>query len=314
MRLPAREMLPGGCVQVFAMIVPRHSQSIFCACLSGLLLLLASGRCWSDDALIRETLLQLNDRKSDVRIEALNRLVQTGDPRLESVLESYRQGSLYLYSNTVYYCEELVEDDDFNEWAPLADAISQEPFYLDGEQLTVSIDDVDEISPGRKERKLAGSAKFLLKLASPEAEVRLAGARKCGNPPLMVEALDRLKELAESDPDSTVKRVAHESLLLIRFEQTFAEPAGEDHLSVVAELGRKSSMRALPRLEEKLAALKEGDREVAPAVSGAYVNSMKAIRKHQGFVDRFGSVFQGLSLGSVLILMALGLAITFGLM
>ncbi len=43
-------------------------------------------------------------------------------------------------------------------------------------------------------------------------------------------------------------------------------------------------------------------------------SAVASINSHQSFVNWVGYVFQGLSLGSILIIMALGLAITFGLM
>ena len=41
---------------------------------------------------------------------------------------------------------------------------------------------------------------------------------------------------------------------------------------------------------------------------------IKAIKQRQVFVDQIANLFYGLSLGSILLLAALGLAITFGLM
>ncbi|HCN10604.1 MAG TPA: urea ABC transporter permease subunit UrtB [Lentisphaeria bacterium] len=282
-------------------------------------LLFCLGAPWShaDDAGIRAHLLDLGSDDADVRKAGLDALVQTGDLRIEAVLDFYRIASLYVYNDRVVLCEETVEDDELNEFAPLSDPLSREPL-LDGagKQLIILLDDLVEISPNRKERRLANTAKFLLRLSSPDAEQRLSGAKKCGDPPEAAKALDRLAEMAAEDPHPKVRYVARESQYLIRFSGAGPDQTPEERVEVVRQLGEMASLRSLPRLETLLEELSEIDEKPdgADALETACRTAIDRISSHQTFVSSCESVFHGLSLGSVLILMALGLAITFGLM
>jgi urea transport system permease protein len=49
-------------------------------------------------------------------------------------------------------------------------------------------------------------------------------------------------------------------------------------------------------------------------VTAAAREALRAVENHRSFVDFFGTLFRGISLGSILLVAALGLAITFGLM
>ncbi len=295
---------------------------------------------------VSANMYRLADSDADVRRAAIMALAETGDPRLEGFLESYRLGSIYIWNNRLVLCEEIIEDDDLNELAPLSDPLTRLPVMSDGKQVVVPIDDLTEVSPGRRERRLAGNAKFLLRLSSPDPESRLTGAKKCGDPPGIPESIDRLREMSEKDPDKMVRRVAGESLLLLTLNSADSDTESERHMSVVSALGEMKSMRSLPRLKGLLKEIRKRKnaggladpikkslvkrpgrakikrtlytiKVVKPPESVAeqvYRQAIARIERHQRFVDRFGSIFQGFSLGSILILMALGLAITFGLM
>lgn len=296
---------------------------------------------------IRTLLLELGSDDSDVVHATITSLANTGDLRVEALMEFYRQGSLYVWEDAagdsrVVLCEEVVENEDFDEFAPLFDPLSGpdgsyvvipsdgqtfeiEDVDLDPNQLVVPLEDLEEIDAGRKERRWATSAKFLSRLSSPDADVRLSGAKKCGDPPELVEALERLGDLAENDPVAKIRHVAQESIFLIQLK----DEQEEIHLAAVEGLATLKSLRALPRIEDRLSALTESrdavvsetDEELAEfdtqefeTRKELYEDSIATIYSHQRNVGAAENLFRGLSLGSILILMALGLAITFGLM
>ena len=271
----------------------------------------------AEDSVIQAGLVRLADEEADVRKSGLDDLTRTGDERLEQVLEFYRMGSLYLFQGHVYLCEETTENDDFDEFAPLSDPLTQKP-VLDaaGKPLVVPLEDVTELDPSRAERRLASSARFLLRLSSSDTARRLSGAKKCGDPPYLSTALDQLAELAEQDPDPKIRYVARESMYLIHASGVVEDAAPGKRTGAVQTLGDIKSLRALPRLEAMLKDLEETEVKPDGAVdlSAACLASLDRIRRHQAVVSRCENVFQGLSLGSVLVLMGLGLAVTFGLM
>ena len=282
--------------------------------LLGLVMGCLSTAAGAEDETIRATMLKLADADAAVRVETLTTLAKTRDSRIEAFFDAYRLGSLYLWNGRIVLCEEIIEDDDFNQFAPLSDPLNREALLKDGEPMVVPIGEVQEVIPNRKERKLAVKAKFLLRLFSPDREVRLSGVKKCGDPPGIADAMEPLREIAEQDPDKKIRHVARESLLLIQLNEARSNQDQEDLLRLSTELGSMKSMRALSRLQDMLNELKEAGEGGDLALKQTCVQSIETIDRHQRAVDRFAGVFQGLSLGSVLILMALGLAITFGLM
>ncbi|MBV5322900.1 MAG: hypothetical protein JZU60_03600, partial [Ilumatobacteraceae bacterium] len=54
--------------------------------------------------------------------------------------------------------------------------------------------------------------------------------------------------------------------------------------------------------------------ETEPAVKSALQNTLRQVEASLAWGDRLGALFSGISLGSILLLVALGLAITYGLM
>ena len=289
-----------------------------------------------DDAFIRSEIYKLAGDDAAARKAAIMTLAQSGGLRVEAILESYKLGEFYLWNGEVVLCTETVEDEDFNEFCLLSDLLTGEPILaVDGKQAQIPLEELEEISPSRAERKLTNSAKFLVRLSSPDPESRMSGVKKCGDPPGIIEAVPQLEAMVQNDPVKKIRYVAKESLLLIWLSRTSLEQDPDAHLEIVRELGEMKSLRGLPRLEEMFDELmvevealpdfEEGtdieDLEPADAealgiykYAIAYKYAINQINSYQGFVGGVGNIFRGLSLGSVLILMALGLAITFGLM
>ena len=81
-------------------------------------------------------------------------------------------------------------------------------------------------------------------------------------------------------------------------------------LAAAAELGRSSQSAVAGLLQERLGANGEADAEVRASLQQA----LGAVRGRLAWGERLATVFTGISLGSVLVLVALGLAITYGLM
>ena len=263
----------------------------------------------------------------EVRANVITSLAKSGDPQLERFFELYRQGSVYNWPDEsggvrIVVNEETVMDDDFNEFAPLFEPISGKPFLVDGKQAKPDLLDLEDISPGRKIRTLVNSSKFLLRLFSKDQEVRSSGVKKCGDPPFLPEAVPFLKEII-NDPsvDEKIRWLSKESISLIRFSGKLeGENSLTDRINALQKLGELNSLRANARiknfqneLNESLASgtitageKRKFDDEIARVT--------RALESHKDSVELAGNLFRGFSYGSVLILMALGLAITFGLM
>jgi urea transport system permease protein len=80
-------------------------------------------------------------------------------------------------------------------------------------------------------------------------------------------------------------------------------------LSAIRQLARLNSIGSVDRLK-KLSAQSDLPTDLKQAATEA----LRSIAEHLTWVNFFGTIFRGLSLGSILLVVALGLAITFGLM
>ena len=263
----------------------------------------------------------------EVRANVITSLAKSGDPQLERFFELYRQGSVYNWPDEsgevrIVVNEETVMDDDFNEFAPLFEPINGKPFLVDGKQAKPDLLDLEDISPGRKIRTLVNSSKFLLRLFSKDQEVRSSGVKKCGDPPFLPEAVPFLKEII-NDPsvDEKIRWLSKESISLIRFSGKLeGENSLTDRINALKDLGELNSLRANARIKNFQNELNESYASgtitagVKRKLDGEIIRVSRGLESHKDSVELAGNLFRGFSYGSVLILMALGLAITFGLM
>ena len=277
------------------------------------------------DLLSLLTKLAVDD--DEIKANTITSLAKSGDPKLEKFFELYRQGSVYNWPDEngdvrIVVNMETEMDDDFNEFAPLFEPLSGKPFIIEGKQAKPDLLDLEDISPGRKLRSLVNSSKFLIRLFSPDYETRISGVKKCGDPPFMAEAMSSLEDISnDAEENEKIRWTASESMALIELGQKSEDFAGlNSKLLALEKLGKLKSLRALARIDgfEKEIESLEASEKISSKQSGTLYKSISKIKKslegHKSSVELAGNLFRGVSYGSVLILIALGLAITFGLM
>ena len=277
------------------------------------------------DLLSLLTKLAVDD--DEIKANTITSLAKSGDPKLEKFFELYRQGSVYNWPDEngdvrIVVNMETEMDDDFNEFAPLFEPLSGKPFIIEGKQAKPDLLDLEDISPGRKLRSLVNSSKFLIRLFSPDYETRISGVKKCGDPPFMAEAMSSLEDISnDADENEKIRWTASESMALIELGQKSEDFAGlNSKLLALEKLGKLKSLRALARIDgfEKEIESLEASEKISSKQSGTLYKSISKIKKslegHKSSVELAGNLFRGVSYGSVLILIALGLAITFGVM
>ncbi|OGK97832.1 MAG: urea ABC transporter permease subunit UrtB, partial [Candidatus Rokubacteria bacterium RBG_16_73_20] len=141
-------------------------------------------------------------------------------------------------------------------------------------------------------------------LADPDPAVRRGAAVKLGNQADAGAAAVVEAALAK-EPDRWARRALTEALAQIRL----AHGAPEARAAAARTLGAVHSMNGLPALQ-RLA----GDAAATPAEREAATLAVRRIERWTLLATAVETVFQGASLASILLLMALGLAIVFGLM
>lgn len=154
-------------------------------------------------------------------------------------------------------------------------------------------------------RTLVANALAAHQLVSDDRTLRLAAARNLQND-ATVEQLPLIQQRLAQEQDDEVKT----ALLLAVANLQLADADPQVRLHAVKQLADSSA----PQIQASLQRLTQPQNEPDASVRAAAADSLKQIQQRLRWGDWLGQAFSGLSLGSILLLAALGLAITYGLL
>lgn len=236
-----------------------------------------------DAALVR----QLADEDSSVKVEAIRKLTQAGDPETVRIFQAMSDDALVRAGNRM-----LIVDGERATDAMTGDAVKLPA-------------DTDSITVNNRLRGELASALAALKLFDADPAVRLASAERLQSrvEPALAPLLARALSQETDEKIKALLTLAHAQANLAN-----ADPAAR--LAAVRALSGSSS----PAVRSLLLPLTEKTGETDNRVRYAAVSAVKAIEGRLALTDNLGRIFSGLSLGSILLLGALGLAITYGVM
>lgn len=224
---------------------------------------------------------------------ALRELADVDDPAAARLLRALKDGALYRVAGRFVV---LGDDGAVTDLTgrPVRDARGQ-PLALEGGQEPVAL-----------EERLFGTVQGLLErfeLLSPDPKARRAAALRLGNA-RDGAAYAVLARARARETDPAVRAVLDEALARLEL----AAPEASARAAAARRLGAERSDAALAQLR----ALAAEDPD--PQVRAAAREAIRAIETHVVLRNLVGYAFNGVSLGAVLLLMSLGLAVTFGLM
>jgi len=154
-------------------------------------------------------------------------------------------------------------------------------------------------------RVLAATALATHQLTGDSVTERLAAARQLQRDP-QPQMLPFLQRQLASERDEAVRQVL--ALAVASLQLTSTQPAVRQQ--AVTLLGESSD----PEVQARLLPYTQAQTEPDAGVREAAAASLRQIQHRQTISDLLGQAFMGLSLGSILLLAALGLAITYGLL
>jgi urea transport system permease protein len=250
---------------------------------------LVTARTEADDAtarnLLAKAILSSNVKE---QVELIGKLAETESKIAPTVLNAWREGKVFVHE------------------APDGQKV---PFLRTNGKAT-RIDDgspieAPETTPVESTTKLRKAMKNtldVLTIAGPDPQGRRAAITKLGmtqNAAYLPVFQARLA--AEKDPSVVTS---------LREAIAITQIAGSDNAAKIAAIDYLAKNRVIRSLDllKKLAS--DPDPQVAAAATKAVTN----IEGYLRWVELWGTLFRGLSLGSILLIAALGLAITFGLM
>ena len=254
---------------------------------------------------VEHALAALAGTDADRREAAVGVLGQTGDPKWLAFLGALRDGSVYARkkggqlefliggSKSTQGDKDVIEIKGAYDGAPLG---------------TVALADLIEVSADRRLRiaikPFLDADETRGQFADPDPDVRRGAAIKLGNQ-ADATAAPILQAALAKETDRWVRQALAEALALIQLAHgdTVARAAAA---TTLGQLHSLSAITGLKRLEVDAAA--------SPRERAAAASAIKKIERWTLLTTAVETVFQGASLASILLLMALGLAIVFGLM
>ncbi len=241
-------------------------------------------------ALIEKLALGENEDK----IVAIGDVVTAADPEGLSFLQSMLNGEVQTVAEKKQVL--IVRD------GKAVDAVS-------GKEVAPIPEGAEDLTLNNRVRREIESAAAALKLVSTDRRARLTAAKALeggadeGMLPILAKALEK-----EADPE--IKAL----LLIIQASVQLKSSDAAVRLAAVKALAGSSSSSTKTVLLDLME--KKGDTWSEPdtAVRAEALISLEAVERRLVTGQRIGQVFSGASLGSILLLAALGLAITYGLM
>ncbi|MBK1644256.1 urea ABC transporter permease subunit UrtB [Thiocapsa imhoffii] len=275
--------------------IPLH-RGIWISSLLVLLCLFAVTRVsaeGSETVSFEAALIDLSDPSFAVKQAAVDVIAASGDPRAAALLQALAAGQLYVRDADRALVLVSPSAGDYR----LRDA-------LDGSELgEASRREVKKIAINNRMRTQLRTAIAALTLASPDPAVRLRAAQQMlGDPnPLVIQAI---RDQLEEEENRQVRDYLTLSLALADLQ----DPATEIRLRGIDRLSGSLYPAARNGLNRLLSA------ETDPEVRDAAERARTHIERMRSLNEAAETLFFGLSLGSVLVLAAIGLAITFGVM
>jgi urea transport system permease protein len=231
--------------------------------------------------------------ESDDKIRAIGTLVSSGDSAALPILQSLLDGEVQTSGEDLVL---VVKGDT------AVDAVT-------GKVVTPLPEARDDVVVNNRMRQELGSAIAALQLGSPDRAVRLAAAKVLQNNSGET-ALPAIDAALASEADPEVSGL----LALTKASIDLRSGDKDKRLAAIRALGLSDTgvtkTLLLEVLERKGGAYVEPDAQVRAEAQ----RSLSAVERRLMLGDIAARVFSGISLGTILLLAALGLAITYGLM
>jgi urea transport system permease protein len=225
---------------------------------------------------------------------AIEKLVESGDARSEQILQSLLSGGLFYTKKNKTLVYGRPEGKEYS----IRSALTNENLGV------VKKSKLKKISINNRLRSQLKSVLARMHLTHPDSGVRLGAINKMLST-LTPDAKAFLTALLETEPDPNVRR-ALKTAISITVLKSLSETSKAEQLAALKQLS--GNMNPSVRNELIRLIINETDADIR----GTAKTILDGIETRLAIIEFIETFFFGLSLGSVLVLAAIGLAITFG--
>lgn len=259
------------------------------------------------DAAIRQKLVETILGEGQAQQKLLNELAESGAKIVHDVLTAWTHDGVYLYDGPDGSKIPVLLDDQLDgEGKARAIRIIDGQFLKDanGKELRFASADLNNAETDMRLRSSIQQSMDTLALSAANPEERNSAVLKLGNSQ-KPRYIPILQARLAKETNVAVRRSLDEAIALLQLADSDpkVEIAAVEHLAQLKSIGSLANIQSLMNKPGR-----PGD------VVKACHSAVRVIENHISFVNFTGTIFHGLSLGSILLVVALGLAITFGLM
>src|SRR4051812_30368427 len=259
----------------------------------------------SSDSVVRPLLVKALLSEGAEQQTNLTELADTGSKLVHDVLTAWTRDGVYLIETNDAKIPVLLEEQTDADGKARAIRIVDGQFLKDDKGQEVKFASAD-LTSAETDMKLRGAIQQTLDalaLSDPNPDARRSAILKLGNSG-KEKNIALLQARQEKETNGEVKKSLNEAVALL---QLGSADSGV-RISAVRKLASLQTIGSLDILKRVAA-----DPGTDPSVLKEIKLAVSKIESHIQWVNFFGTIFRGISGGSILLVVALGLAITFGL-
>ncbi len=249
----------------------------------------------------------------DEQAQLLQQLIGVDDPAVLATLAAWRGGEVFQHedesdgSRTPFILDAQLDDEGRARALRVADGSAMQD--ADGQPLLLAAPDLTPIDASSRLRRLIKTVLDLHALGHSDPRMRRDAVVKLGQE----QNLDYLPHFSQRLATETVPEVRKALDEAVAITELAAEDPAR-RLDAVRRLEAMRSINGLAFLQNLQTSLRDNPADQPAELAPAVRSAVKAIETYMAWGNLFGTAFRGLSLSAVLLVAALGLAITFGLM
>lgn len=245
----------------------------------------------------------------NAQLDIVKKFAGNTDPAVIQSLEAWRGGTLYLFENPDGTKIPVLLDSQTD-----ADSKAKAFRLIDGKEVLDASGqpqrfaqlDLEPVDSSAKLGRLIKTILDLTSLSDPNPKIRRDAAIKLGQAQ-NAEYLPFFQSKLASEAASEVHKALSEAVAITQL----VDPDPATRQRAIEFLGRIKSINGLKYLQDLIAKTPQDE---SPATIKLASQSIQSIEQYIQWGNAVGTGFRGLSLAAVLLVVALGLAITFGLM
>jgi urea transport system permease protein len=242
----------------------------------------------------RQKLAEVILARPEDQAKLLGELADTGSKTAHDVLNAWTRGGVYLYvAPGGAKVPVLLEDQQDGKGKARAVSVADGQFLKDdkGVELRFDANALNAADTDMALRRVIQRTMDSLALSDQDPDTRRSAVSKLGNSQRL-QYIPLLQARLDKETDASVRRAIVEAMSLLRL----ADPDPAVETEAINQLARLQAIGAVQNLQRFAAR-----ENCPPGAKAAAASAIRSIESHIWWVNFYGTIFHGISLGSILL-------------